>query len=315
MQKTLVTLLAAAVLPCGLAKAQTVPVTFIGSSNPVTLFDGAQAPPAAGPAANAINPTNAAPRGPGARGFGSPADQPSPRRDSNSQIAHQQLVEKAKKGGIDIYFEGDSITRRWGTSDPQYRDNLENWNTNFFGWNAGDFGWGADRIENILWRLENGELDGVNPKIIVVLAGINNVGTFPGGDPKVADITRGLQAIVKVCQEKAPNAVIVLTGLFPRNDNLAVIPEINQINEKLAKMADGKKIRYLNVNDKLADKDGKQFPGMTRDRLHPTVKGYQIWADGLKPIFTEILGPPAKTDHAPPPSGDPSAARPANPAN
>ncbi|HEX7578337.1 MAG TPA: hypothetical protein VF430_09905, partial [Verrucomicrobiae bacterium] len=84
-------------------------------------------------------------------------------------------------------------------------------------------------------------------------------------------------------------------------------PEINKINDNIARMADGKKIRYLNVNDKLADQGGKLFPGMSRDRLHPTVKGYQVWADGLKPIFTEILGPPAKTDHAPPPSGDPSA--------
>lgn len=252
------------------------------------------------------NAAAAAPRRPGATGRG--ADQASPRRDKNSQIAHEQLVEKAKKGGIDIYFEGDSITRRWGTSDAQWKNNLANWNSNFFGWNAADFGWGADLTQNILWRLENGELDGVNPKIIVLLAGINNVGTFPGGDEKVENITRGLQAIVKVCQEKAPNAVIILTGLFPRNDNMAVIPEINKINENLAKMADGKKIRYINVNDKLADADGKLYPGMTIDRLHPTPKGYQIWADALKPIFTEILGPPAKTDHAPPPSADPSAA-------
>src|ERR1051325_11588586 len=96
------------------------------------------------------------------------ADQPSPRGDRNSQIAHEQLVEKAKKGGIDIYFEGDSITRRRGTSDPDYRANLENWNTNFFGWNAAGFGWGPDLTQNMLWRLENGELDGVNPKIIVL---------------------------------------------------------------------------------------------------------------------------------------------------
>ncbi len=161
--------------------------------------------------------------------------------------------------------------------------------------------------ENILWRLENGELDGVNPKIIVVLAGINNIGTTPGGDEKVTDITRGMKAIVRVCREKAPNAVIILTALFPRNDNLAVIPEINQVNEHIANMADGKKIRYLNVNNKLADKDGRLFEGMSGDKLHPTVKGYQVWADGLKPIFTEILGPPARTDHAPPPTGDPSA--------
>jgi lysophospholipase L1-like esterase len=125
---------------------------------------------------------------------------------------------------------------------------------------------------------------------------------------------------VKVAQEKAPSAVIILTGIFPRNDNMAVISEINQINENLAKMADGKHIRYINVNDKLADAGGNLFPGMSRDRLHPTVKGYQIWADALKPVFTEILGPPAKTDHAPPPSGDPSVwdalnAAPANKAN
>lgn len=261
----------------------------------------AQTPPATGT-------TNTGPRmaTPGGRGIRNPADKPSPRGDKNSQIAHEQLVEKARMGGIDIYFVGDSITRRWGTKDPQYRDLLQNWTTNFFGWNAGDFGWGADSTQNILWRLENGELDGVNPKIIVILAGINNVGMVPGGDEKVEDITRGLKAIVRVCREKATNAVIVLTGLFPRNDNMAVIPEINKINENLSKMADGKSIRYLNVNDKLAGPDGKLFPGMTHDRLHPTVKGYQIWADGLKPIFTEILGPPAKTDHAPPPSGDPS---------
>src|ERR1700704_6063149 len=100
-----------------------------------------------------------------------PADRPVSRTDQNSLTAHAQLLEKAKKGGIDIYFEGDSITRRWGATD--YPNLLANWNQNFFGWNAADFGWGADRIENILWRLENGELDGVHPKIIVLLAGTN----------------------------------------------------------------------------------------------------------------------------------------------
>ncbi len=240
--------------------------------------------------------------------FDRPADQPTPRTDRNSQIAHEQLLEKARKGGIDVYFLGDSITRRWGATD--YPEFLANWNSNFFGWNAANFGWGADRIENILWRLENGELDGVHPKIIVILAGINNVGTSPGGDAKVANITRGLAALVKVCRQKAPNAVIILTGLFPRNDNMAVIPTINRINENLAEMADGQKVRHLNVNDKLADKDGKLFEGISKDKLHPGLNGYQVWADGLKTIFTEILGPPAKTDHAPPPTGDPSAKSP-----
>ena len=218
------------------------------------------------------------------------------------------MLEKAKKGGIDIYFEGDSITRRWGASDVMYTNLLENWNQNFFGWNAADFGWGGDKTENILWRLQNGELDGVNPKVIVLLAGINNVDRRPGDDAKVAGITRGIKAILDICQAKAPDATIILTALFPRNDNLAVVPEIVKINENIAQFADGKKIRFLNVNDKLADKDGRLFDGMmnANDKLHPTAKGYQVWADGLKPIFTELLGPPAKTDHAPPPTGDPS---------
>jgi len=234
------------------------------------------------------------------------ADHAVARSDPNSQLAHAQLLEKARRGGIDIYFEGDSITRRWDATD--YPEAQANWNRNFFGWNAADFGWGGDTIQNILWRIEHGELDGVNPKIIVILAGTNNVGPRAADDAKVADITRGLRALVDLCRAKAPGATLVLTAIFPRNDNLAALPAINRINASLAQFADGKKIRFVNVNDQLADADGRLFDGMMVDKLHPTVRGYQIWADALKPIFTEILGPPAATDHAPPPTGDPSAA-------
>src|SRR5437868_6641307 len=124
------------------------------------------------------------------------ADQPVPRTDANSQLAHTDLVAKAKQGGVDVYFIGDSITLRWGTSDAAYRDMLANWTANFHGWNAGDFGWGADRIEHMLWRLQNGELDGVHPKVFVILAGTNNVGREPGDDAKIADITAGIKALL-----------------------------------------------------------------------------------------------------------------------
>jgi lysophospholipase L1-like esterase len=239
-----------------------------------------------------------------------PADSPVPRRDANSATAHEQLLEKKKQGRVDIYFEGDSITRRWGATD--YPELLANWNKNFFGWNAADFGWGADAIQNILWRLENGELDGVNPKVIVLLAGTNNIGgrAPANADAKVEDVTRGIQAVVRVMQEKASNATIILTAIFPRNDNMAVMPVIDRINARLAQLADGKRIRFLNINDKLADADGRLYEGMMNpDRLHPAVRGYQVWADALKPIFTELLGPPAAEDHAPPPTGDPSKAQ------
>jgi len=239
------------------------------------------------------------------------ANHPTPRADKNSQLAHEQLLQKAKSGGqIDVYFEGDSITRRWGATD--YPELLANWKKNFFGWNAADFGWGADRVENILWRLQNGELDGVDPKVIVLLAGTNNVGNKvapEGVQARVEDVTKGIRAVLDEMRKRAPNAVIILTAIFPRNDNMAVLPEINGINENLQKMADGRTIRYLNINDKLADSDGKLYEGMMndKDKLHPELKGYQVWADGLKPMLTEILGPPAKQDHAPAPTGNPAA--------
>jgi len=241
---------------------------------------------------------------------GVPADEPAPRTDENSQKAHIDLLEKAKKGRIDVYFEGDSIVRRWGATD--YPEFLANWKQNFFGWNAADFGWGADQTQNILWRLEHGELDGVNPKVIVLLAGTNNVGTAANRgrvEETAAEITRGTAAIVRVMQSKAPDATIILMGIFPRNDNMALVPTIEKINSNLSKLADGKKIRYLNINEKLADSDGRLYEGMMNDQLHPTLKAYQIWADALKPVFTELLGRPAKEDHAPPATGDPSAKR------
>ena len=241
--------------------------------------------------------------------FDSAADA-TPRADANSMKAHQQLLSKAKAGGIDLYFEGDSITRRWGCSDAVWAPMLANWKQNFFGWNAGDFGWGADRVQNMLWRVEHGELDGLNPKVIVILAGTNNIGPTGGDDAKVADTIHGLTALVSVCGSKAPNAKIVITGIFPRNDGpdggVAANRDIRQVNNHLATLADGKAIYYLNVNDRLADAEGNLLDGLTVDHLHPTVKGYQVWADGLWPILTDMLGPPAKTDHAPPPTGDPS---------
>ncbi len=239
-----------------------------------------------------------------------PAVKPAARTDANSKLAHEQMLANLKKGRIDVYFAGDSITRRWrATEYPQF---LAHWNKNFFGWNAANFGWGGDTIQNILWRLQNGELDGVHPKVIVLLAGTNNVGRFPASDAKAVEITTGIKALLDTMREKAPKATIIVMGVLPRNDGSdpkAVMASINRINENIAKFADGKTIRYLDINDKLADKDGMLFEGMTVDRLHLSLKGYQVWADALKPLFTELLGPPAAEDHAPPPTGDPSATR------
>jgi len=229
------------------------------------------------------------------------ADQPMPQDDAAFGPAHGILVEKAHKGGIDIYFVGDSITCRWQRTD--YPEHKKNWAENFSGWNASNFGWDGDLTQNVLYRLRNGELDGVNPKVIVLMVGTNNLGNTPRGndDASVLEIAKGIKAILDLCREKAPKATIILMGITPRDDSTdgsaSMMPTIDRINEHIAKFADGKAIRYINLNDKLADAGGKLIDGMTEDRLHLSVRGYQVWADALKPIFIELLGPQRKADN------------------
>jgi lysophospholipase L1-like esterase len=115
-------------------------------------------------------------------------------------------------------------------------------------------------------------------------------------------------AIVAACRKKAPGARIVVMGVTPRNDDMGMMPVINAINTRLARLADGRAVRFVNINDRLADAHGKLYEGMTNpDHLHLAIKGYQVWADALTPLLTEWLGPRKSTDSAPAPTGDPSA--------
>jgi lysophospholipase L1-like esterase len=115
--------------------------------------------------------------------------------------------------------------------------------------------------------------------------------------------------VVAEIRSRAPLAKIILMGILPRNDLPGVMPAINRINDNLARIADGETVRYLNINDRLADAEGNLLEGMTVDRLHLGLKGYEVWAEALTPMLTDLLGPRAATDTAPPPTGDPSATR------
>ena len=237
--------------------------------------------------------------------------QPVPRSDANSMLAHQQLLQKARAGHIDLYFLGDSITRRWGATD--YPQLLDHWNASFHGWNAANFGWGGDKVENILWRVQNGELDGVNPRVIVLLAGTNDVGNHlppEGMEPVAARIAAGIEGLLRAVHMKAPGATVILMGILPRGDNPAVMPLIDGINLRIERLADGRRVRYLNINRQLTAADGSLLPGMMMaEQLHPALPGYRVWAAALDPLLTQLLGARAAEDHAPPPTGDPSAKR------
>lgn len=237
-----------------------------------------------------------------------PKHSPEERKDSKSQTVHQQLLRKAKQGTIDIYFQGDSITRRWGATD--YPKFLVHWNANFHGWNAANFAWGGDTTHHMLWRMQNGELDGLRPKVVALQAGTNNLPwQGPASDAVVDDIVEGIEALVAEFQQRVPEAVIVLTALFPRDQNPDVASAIEQINARIEAFANRQKLRFVNINPELTGADGKLRPGFSQDGLHLELPAYDVWASALKPIFREILGPPAATDNAPPPTGDPSAAR------
>lgn len=240
--------------------------------------------------------------------MGAPTEKPPvvgvARQDANSQLAHRQLVAKAKAGRIDLYFLGDSITRRWGTSDVAYADFYSHWKETFHGWNAGNFGWGGDTTRNILWRIENGELEGVAPKVIVVLAGTNDVGAGRAGD-----VVPGVEAILRVISQKAPGARVVLMGVLPRRDKPEYARQIREINYELAARADGQRVLFVDVTEKLTDSNGKLRDEVTVDGLHLSLAGYRIWGDALVPVLESLLGPRAAVDLAPPPTGDPSVAR------
>ena len=130
-----------------------------------------------------------------------------------------------------------------------------------------------------------------------------------GANAAVVDVTRGIEAILRLMHEKAPKATVILMGILPRNDNMALLPVIDRINTNLERLADGRAVRYLNINGELADGAGRLHQGMMPDGLHPSLQAYRIWADALAPLLTELLGPRASEDHAPPPTGDPSAKR------
>lgn len=238
----------------------------------------------------------------------SAAPTPRPRGDDKSRVAHEQLIEKTKQGAIDVYFQGDSITRRWGATD--YPQLLAHWRQHFYGWNAANFAWGGDATHNMLWRMQNGELNGVSPKVVVLQAGTNNLPwSGPADDAKVDEVYHGVRAIINEFRQQTPEATIILTGLFPRSQNLELVETIRAINHRLETLSNGRSVRFLNINDKLADQSGRLLPGISSDGLHLEKPGYEVWAQALKPMIEEILGPPAEEDHAPPPTGDPSASR------
>lgn len=214
--------------------------------------------------------------------------------DTKWMARHEGFVAEAKAhADAKVLFIGDSITDFWRTADPK-RGGLAVWNANFAPLNALNFGISADRTQHVLWRLENGEVDGLKPKAVVLMIGTNNTGfepdkVTPRNTP--AETIEGVTAIVKTLRAKLPAAKILLLAIFPRAekpDNPQRL-QIKEINQALAKLDDGKMIKYLDIGPKFLEADGTLTREIMPDLLHPGEKGYEIWAAAIKEPLAALM--------------------------
>ncbi len=193
---------------------------------------------------------------------------------------HQGFVEIAKKGDVDLLFLGDSITDGW-----RGKGGKKIFDEQFSPLKAANFGIGGDRTQHVLWRLKNGELEGIQPKVAMLMIGTNN-----GGD-SAEDVAAGITAIVKEIQAKSPKTKVLLLGIFPRGEKPNPGREKNdKVNGIVAKLDDGgKTVKYADIGEKFLQPDKTISKEIMPDFLHLSEKGYQIWADAVLAPIKELL--------------------------
>lgn len=199
------------------------------------------------------------------------------------QPRHQQLVERVKQGDVDLIMIGDSITHWWERFAPQV------WEEYYGHRNAVNMGFAGDRTENVLWRLQNGEIDNINPKVAVLLIGTNNTGhRLQAAQYTVA----GIRKILDTLRNKLPGTKVLLLAIFPREASpQAPMRLINeQINTQIAKFADNKNIYFLNINEQFVDQQGVLSPSVAPDLLHLNEASYRRWAEAMEPLLQQLMG-------------------------
>lgn len=213
-------------------------------------------------------------------------DVPAPRYDSDGRInpnflaLHQQFLTVAKEEKVGLLFLGDSITAGWITrADIWYR---------YFGrYKPANFGISGDRTQHVLWRIQQGEIERIQPRVIILMIGTNNTGS-----DSAAGIAKGITAIVGTLREKQPKAKILLLGILPRGQKPSPNPyrdKINEANDIISRLHDGKRIHYLDIGNHFLLTDGTISKDIMPDYLHPSAAGYQIWADAIAPKLTELM--------------------------
>jgi len=216
-------------------------------------------------------------------------------REGGATNRQSLVLKRAKEnpGACDIVFIGDSITQGW-------EGNGRNVWTNYYSKRKClNFGVGGDRTEHVLWRFEQGQLDGLKPKAAVLMIGTNNSNNNRDGTEQYSttEILEGVQAVVKQIRTRLPDTKLLVLGIFPRSQNFsAQRGKLLQINQALAKLADGKMIHYLDFGSDLVEADGSISKTIMPDYLHLSSAGYGVWAKAIEPKLKEmgVKGKPQK---------------------
>ncbi len=227
---------------------------------------------------------------------------PAPKPDASAAIEkkdnvafrkmHDSFLARGKQGPIGVLFLGDSITQGW-TKAPHI------WEHFYAKWQPANFGIGGDQTQHVIWRIENGELDGINPKVVVLMLGTNNTGSHDATEIAAAD-----RKIVAMIRQKLPQTKVLILSVFPRGprpnpqgataetvvaDAAKRMAIIKDLNTALAQLDDGQAIRYLDITAKFLGEDGKIPSIIMPDQLHPNAAGYQLWAEAMQPTLQAMM--------------------------
>jgi lysophospholipase L1-like esterase len=219
------------------------------------------------------------------------AVQPAP-RDAAWLKRHEGFVVEAARGGVDVLFLGDSITDGWRRPGPNGGKGV--WDREFAPLRAANFGIGGDRTQHVLWRIEHGTLEGLRPRVVVLMIGTNNTGFERDGTTArntPAETVAGVQAILGQLRRRVPEARVLLLAVFPRGEkpDHPQRLQVNEINRGLAPLADGRHVTFLDVGPSFLAADGALPAAVMPDFLHPREEGYTRWAAALQAPLAELL--------------------------
>ena len=193
---------------------------------------------------------------------------------------HESFNKRVKQGNVDLIFIGDSITHGWEGAGKEV------WEKFYGKRNAVNLGIGGDRTQHVLWRLDNGNVDGISPKLAVIMIGTNNArrNTPP-------ETTDGVTAIVEKLRKKQPEMKLLLLAVFPRGPDAKNEHRLanDKVNQAIAKLHDGKMIHFLDIGPKFLETDGKLTRKIMPDLLHLSPKGYTTWAESIEAKVAELM--------------------------